>query len=231
MNIQQELKKELRQLQSQDYAKHVMTFFKTDKGEYAHGDQFLGIRVPDIRKIAKKYKHLDCAQIQTLIESPWHEERMLGLLIAVLQYPNNPIEIYKLYTNNFNHINNWDLVDISAYKIIGPHLENRSRAILYRWAKSQHLWTKRISIVSTLHLIKKSDFKETLKISEILLEDEHDLIHKAVGWCLREVGKQNKNIADEFLKKYYKKMPRTMLRYAIEKHPEIQRRRILKGTW
>lgn len=222
---------ELRKLKNKKYAVHHQKFFKTAKGEYGEGDKFLGLRVPDVRKIAKKFKDLDLLKVQQLIESKWHEERMCGLYILIHQYKKNPDVIYKCYLKNFKYINNWDLVDTTCHKIIGPQLINADRKILFKWAKSKDLWTKRISMMTTYYFIQNNDYKDTLKLAKVLLKDEHDLIHKVVGWMLREIGKRDKKTEDKFLKTHYKEMPRTMLRYAIEKYPEVQRQKILKGTW
>lgn len=231
-------KKDLHAIKNQEYAEHALRFFKTGKGEYGEGDKFLGVRVPNIRAIAKTYPDASLKVVDSLIESKWHEERMLGLFIIVNRYTKlkkkDPIaatKIYKYYLSKFKYINNWDLVDSTCHKIIGPELIDKDRAVLFKWAKSKDLWTKRISMMSTYYLIQRHQFDETLKIAEILLLDEHDLIHKIVGWMLREVGNKNKAIEDKFLKKHYKKMPRTMLRYAIEKYPQNQRKQLLAGMF
>ena len=208
-------------------------FFKTGKGEYGEGDKFVGIKVPVQRKIANQFRELDLEDLQTLLNSIIHEERLISLLILVAQY-NKADEklkekIYRFYKKNSKNINNWDLVDLSAPKIIGTHLLNRDKQILYKYAYSNNLWEKRISIISTYSFIKNHDFKTTLEISDILLNDDHDLIHKAVGWMLREVGKQDLKTLENFLKPRYNKMPRTMLLYSIEKFPEKKRKKYLQG--
>jgi len=223
-----DVKKTLKKLANPTKAEILQGFFKTGKGEYGEGDSFLGIKVPEQRKIAKKFKDLKLNEIQILLKSQIHEERLTALLILVEQYQksdrNKQKQIYQFYLKQIQNINNWDLVDLSAPKIVGDFLLNNSREILYKLAKSQNLWKKRIAIVSTWTLIRNLEFKETLEISEILLNDKHDLIHKAVGWMLREVGKKDQKIEEEFLQKHYQIMPRTMLRYAIERFDERKRK-------
>ena len=221
------LKEELAKKANQDKAKILQRFFKTGKGEYGEGDIFLGITVPESRKIAKKYSDLSYNNIRNLLESKIHEERLIALLILVNNYNKNiekRNEIFDFYIENINNINNWDLVDLTADKIVGSFLFEKDKNILYKLAKSSNLWEKRIAIISTFHFIKNNEFSDTLKIAEILLNDKRDLIHKAVGWMLREIGKRNLKVEEEFLKKYYKNMPRTMLRYAIEKFSEVKRK-------
>jgi 3-methyladenine DNA glycosylase AlkD len=223
------LKKELRSKSDKQKAKKLQKFFKTGIGEYGQGDIFLGITVPETRKLAKKYDKLSLSETTILLNSEIHEERMLALLILIkkIQKIKNKKSIYNIYLKNIKCINNWDLVDLSADKIIGEYLLNKPKTILYRLAKSNNLWEKRISIIATFSFIRNNYFKETFKIAEILLEDRNDLIHKAVGWMLREVGKRNIEKEKEFLDKNIKKMPRTMLRYAIEKFPEKERKKYL----
>ncbi|MBU1086686.1 MAG: DNA alkylation repair protein [Candidatus Omnitrophica bacterium] len=214
-------------------AKILQSFFKTGKGQYARGDVFLGITVPKIRHIAKQFSDLENNDILELLKSKYHEQRLLALLIWVEQFSSAEqkikTQIYQLYIKHTKYINNWDLVDLSAPKIIGSFLFNTQRDILYKFAKSPQLWQKRIAIVATYYFIKQNDFADTFKIARILLTDKHDLIHKAVGWMLREAGKINLAKEEEFLGKYYKNMPRTMLRYAIEKFPEEKRLKYLKS--
>ena len=190
--------------------------------------------MPVLRKLVKEYPDLSLKDVKTLLRSKYHEERLLALLILVSKFKKGDVstrkEIYDLYLKNTSSVNNWDLVDLSAHYIVGPFLTNKSRAPLYRLAKSKSLWQRRIAIMSTFHFIKKGEFSETLKIAEMLLADREDLIHKAVGWMLREIGKRRLQNEETFLKKHYQKMPRTMLRYAIEKFPEPKRKRYLKGT-
>ena len=228
-------REEIRALANKEIAQHSLRFFKTDKGEYGHGDLFLGVRAPKIRLIAKKHIDISITDMQTLIRSKYHEERFLGLIILVNKYAKtkdkkNRNQLYKIYVSSFKYINNWNLVDVTCPHVTGKHLIDKDRTILYKWAKSEDLWTKRIAMVSTFSFIRKNDLEDTFKIAEILLHDEHDLIHKAVGWMLREAGKRDIKKEETFLKKYYKTMPRTMLRYSIEKFPESKRQKYLKGT-
>ncbi len=228
-----ELKKELESFANPEKARIHQKFFKTGKGEYGEGDVFLGVVVPDSRKIAKKYKDIELKELETLLNSKIHEERFVSLLILIDKFEKQDEEkkqeVVDFYLENLKNINNWDLVDVSAHKILGSYLFNKNRKILYNLAASKNLWEKRISVIATLYFIGRNDFSDTLKISEVLLKDKHDLIHKAVGWMLREVGKRDLQVEEDFLKKHYKKMPRTMLRYAIEKFPEEKRQKHLKG--
>ena len=227
---------QFRKLSDSQIAEHSQKFFKTGPGEYGYGDVFLGIRMPVIRKFAKDHgQDLSRPQIQVLIQSKYHEERMLGLIILVNQYKKVQTDkeknsAYNFYIKNFKFINNWDLVDVTCPHIIGPHLIDKDRDVLYKWARSKDLWVKRISIVTNWWFIRKNDLKDVFKISQILLQDDHDLIHKAVGWMLREAGKKDLKKLETFLQKNHQKMPRTMLRYAIERFPESKRQRYLKGT-
>ncbi len=229
-----EIQREMRLLGDVDKAAHARKFFKTGKGQYGEGDRFLGIRVPETRKMAKKCRNLTLKQTTRLLQSPVHEERLLALFVLVWQFPRKGEEhqqaIYDLYLDNTRFINNWDLVDSSAHFIVGPWLQNRSRKPLNKLALSQSLWERRIAIISTYHFIRQKDFSDALAISQKLLTDEHDLIHKAVGWMLREIGNRNLAAEEIFLRRHYRKMPRTMLRYAIEKFPEDLRLSYLKGT-
>ncbi len=226
------LKKDLLKLKNPKKAKILSRFFKTGKGEYGKGDVFLGIVVPEQREVAKKYPDLSLENIQKLLSSKIHEHRLISLFILIIRYKKadnvGKKEIFNFYLRNTKNINNWDLVDLSAPNIIGSYLLDKPRNILYKLAKSNNLWERRIGIMATFGFIKNNQFKDTLKISEILLNDKHDLIHKAVGWMLREIGKRNKLVEEKFLKKYYKKMPRTMLRYAIERFDESKRKFYLR---
>jgi len=204
-------------------------FFKTTSGHYAENDQFLGIPVPSLRQIAKEYRALPLTDIQTLLSSPINEERLLALFILTHQYKKSPEPIYQFYLNNLSHINNWNLVDSSAHLIIGAHLETRDKTLLITLANSKNLWEKRIAIVATWYYIKKDQLDWTFKISELLLNDTHDLIHKAVGWMLREAGKRKQDQLTHFLNTHHTQMPRTMLRYAIEKFPESKRKYYLNS--
>jgi 3-methyladenine DNA glycosylase AlkD len=206
-------------------------FFKTAKGQYGEGDIFLGIPVPEQRKVAKKHIDLSLDDLQELLNSKIHEHRFTALLILISKYRKSgefvKEEIFHLILKNTENINNWDLVDLSAPRIIGDYLLNRERSNLYKLAKSKSLWERRISILSTFTLIDNNDFEDAVNISELLLHDEHDLIHKAVGWALREIGKKDQNLEERFLNKHYLHMPRTMLRYAIEKFDEEKRQKYL----
>lgn len=213
---------------NQAQAKVLQRFFKTDPGQYGAGDIFLGIKVPIQREIAKHYSKLTLAELQQLLGSKIHEHRLGALFILIAQYQkgDNKIKsrIFKFYLKNSKQINNWDLVDSSAPNIVGDFLLNKSKATIYKLARSNNLWEKRISIIATFTFIRNNDFKDTLKIAKLLLSDSHDLIHKAVGWMLREVGKRDQSVEEQFLEKYSTKMPRTMLRYAIEKFSENKRK-------
>ena len=219
MSNLKELRSDLRNLANPAKAKILQGFFKTDKGEYGEGDIFLGVIVPESRKIAIKYHSLSLKETELLLKSKIHEERLIALLILVHNYEKyfeKRKEIFDFYIKNTRYINNWDLVDLSSHHIVGEYLAHRDKSILYRLARSKLLWDRRISIISTLCFIKNKDFLESLKLAEILLQDKHDLIQKATGWMLREIGKKDVLVLERFLKKYYKIMPRTTLRYAIE---------------
>ena len=194
-------------------------FFKTGKGEYGEGDRFLGITVPEVRKVAKKYKNLTLKDLEKLLKNEFHECRLCALMILRFQYEisENKKELIDFYLKNTCYINNWDLVDLSCEYILGNWLLDKDRKILYQLAKSKDLWERRIAIVSTFEFIRHNQFADTLKLSEILINDNHDLIQKAVGWMLKEVGKRDKKVLIDFLDKHHQKMPRAMFRYAIEK--------------
>ena len=224
-----ELRKELKSKASPKKAKFLQRYFKTGPGEYAEGDVFLGVTVPESRKIVKKYIGLKLSDATKLLHSEIHEERLVGLLIMVdkFQTGEEQEKIYQLYLKNTKYINNWDLVDLSADKIVGAYLLNKSKSILYKLVKSKNVWERRIAMIATFSFIKNNRFIETIKIAKTLLNDKHDLIRKAVGWMLREVGKRDLSTEERFLAKYCKRMPRTMLRYAIERFPERERKRYL----
>jgi 3-methyladenine DNA glycosylase AlkD len=226
-----QIKKDLAQLGDPERAKNSRWFFKTGKGQYGEGDIFLGIPVPEQRKVAKKHFLLSLDDVQELLNSKIHEYRFTALVILISKYrkaeESLKEEIFNFILKNTQNINNWDLVDLSAPRIIGDYLLNKERSILYKLAKSKSVWERRISILSTFTFIDNNDFKDALNISELLLNDEHDLIHKAVGWALREIGKRDQNVEEQFLAKYYTHMPRTMLRYAIEKFAEKKRKKYL----
>ena len=226
------IEEDLRSLANPEKAKILQRFFKTGPGQYGEGDIFLGLTVPQIRVIAKNYfKEISLLDIQKLVESKYHEFRMCGLIILTYKYEKFEEErqrIYHFYLKNTKYINNWDLVDVTTPRIVGVHLLDKDRSILYQLANSKDLWEKRIAILATFPFIRANDFKDCLAISEILLNDKHDLMHKAVGWMLREVGKRDVSVLENFLDKHIKEMPRTMLRYAIEKFKEEKRKEYLK---
>jgi 3-methyladenine DNA glycosylase AlkD len=230
----QNIRQKLQMLGNKEDAAFHQRFFKTGPGEYGEGDVFLGVRVPELRKLVKQYPDAGLKEARQLLTSPLHEERLLGLLILVREFSREndgaKKRIYELYLAKTRHINNWDLVDSSAEHVVGAFLMDKDKAPLYQLARSDSLWERRIAIMATFHFIKHMAFSETLKISKILLQDEHDLIHKAVGWMLREIGKRDMQTEEKFLKSRYGRMPRTMLRYAIEKFPEPKRQAYLKGT-
>jgi 3-methyladenine DNA glycosylase AlkD len=232
MTIQQ-IKKRLKQLANKEKAEILQRFFKTGPGEYGEGDVFIGVKVPDLRKVAKNFQYIGIKDVIILLESAIHEERLLALLILVSKYVKGnetaKKEIYKLYLKKTTFINNWDLVDVTAQHIVGDYLMDKNKSPLYRLTKSKDLWERRIAVMATFCFIKRERYEDTLKIAKILLNDKEDLIHKAVGWMLREIGKRNMVIEEAFLKQHYKEMPRTMLRYAIEKFPEPKRQQYLKG--
>jgi 3-methyladenine DNA glycosylase AlkD len=223
-----QLQAELEKLANPDLAIFAQRFFRTAPGEYGYGDKFRGIRVPEIKKLVSKHAVLPFGETKNLLRSEFHEDRLLALMILVRQFAKGDelvrTRIYELYLKNMDAVNNWDLVDSSAPYIVGPHLLDKDRQPLHRLARSINLWQRRIAIIATSHFIRNNDFADTLAISEVLLVDREDLIHKAVGWMLREVGKRDLEIELAFLEKHAGKMPRTMLRYAIEKFPESQRK-------
>lgn len=223
----------LRNIADPDIAKHSRRFFKIGPGEYGEGDQFLGIRVPQIRQVAKQFSKISLDETNKLLQSSYHEERLCALIILVNKIKKADSEISKqifnLYIDNISQVNNWDLVDTSAEHIIGRYLEDKDRNLLYQLAQSENLWKRRIAIMSTFHFIKNNDFEDTLALSQLLLIDDHDLIHKAVGWMLREIGKRERTKEEAFLEKFGQEMPRTTLRYAIEKFPEEKRQYYLNN--
>lgn len=230
------LHKEVLSLKNSDKAAFLQRFFKTKKGEYGYGDIFYGLTVPQSRKIAMQFNSVSLSDVGKLLASKIHEERLIALLILTNKFTNatdfEKKEIYDFYLKNTKYINNWDLVDTSAYKIVGAYLVGKSdRSILEKLAISNDMWERRIAIISTFQFIlKENSYKDTFKIAEILISDKNDLIQKAVGWMLREVGNRSDEKAEyEFLDKHYKSMGRTALRYAIERFPEKSRLQYLKG--
>jgi 3-methyladenine DNA glycosylase AlkD len=212
-------------------AEHHLRFFKCGPGQYGEGDAFLGIVVPALRVLSKGFALIPTAEAVQLLKSRWHEARLLALMILVRQFQRGDEEtreqIYRLYLANTSRINNWDLVDTSAAAIVGAFLRDRAREPLFALAASDSLWERRIAIISTFDFIRHDDFSDTLRIAAILLDDRHDLIHKACGWMLREVGKRDQPLLERFLYKHAHRMPRTMLRYAIERFPEELRRKYM----
>lgn len=239
MNVQipnmaaQQVVSALQLLANPDKAKHSYLFFKAIPGGYGYGDRFLGISVPPQRKIAKQHLSISLKELEKLLRNPYHEIRLTALFIACYKVEKAGLfeldEIAALYLKNIAYINNWDLIDLSSPNILGRFLEHKERDLLYALAESKSVWEKRISILTCFYFIKKNDFEDALAISELLINDEHDLIHKAVGWMLREIGKRDQLVEENFLKQYYLLMPRTMLRYAIEKFDEPLRKKYLTG--
>ncbi len=229
-----QIREVLRRRRNRKKADVLQGFFKTGRGEYAEGDIFLGVTVPELRKLAGEFKDIEIKSAVGLLRSSIHEERLLALLILILKYRGASLrdkeKIYRIYLKNTRYINNWDLVDVTAKHIVGDYLRDKDRGVLYKLARSGSLWERRIAILSTFHFIENHRFDDTIKIAGMLLSDRHDLIHKAVGWMLREVGKRDLEVEEKFLKVHYKVMPRTMLRYAIEKFPEPKRQRYLNNA-
>lgn len=239
-SIRKRIIQDFKKLSSEEKAKGYKKFFKTGKGEYGEGDVFIGVAVPEVRKLCKKYlKEVSFDDLDFFISNEIHEYRLFALLILTYMYENTKKkknskkrerrqkEIYDYYIKNKRWINNWDLIDTTAPKIVGEYLKERDKSILYELIESDSIWDQRIAILSTFAFIKEEDFKEILRFSELLLNHEHHLIHKALGWMLREVGKRDVEVLKEFLNKYMDKMPRTMLRYAIEKFNRKERLRYL----
>lgn len=227
-----DLQKAVRALGRPARAAILQRFFKTGPGEYGEGDRFLGLTVPQVRELVRRFHPVDFPEIAAILRSPWHEERLLGLLLLVARYENGAdadrAAAYRLYCRSFPRINNWDLVDASAEYIAGAHGVGRSQ--LVAWAASPNLWIRRIAIVSTFHSIRRRRFADTLAVARKLLRDPEDLIHKAVGWMLREVGKRDVATLEAFLRRHGRAMPRTMLRYAVERFPNARRKAFLRET-
>jgi 3-methyladenine DNA glycosylase AlkD len=226
-----DVERELHALANRRNAEILQRFFKTGPGEYGEGDRFLGIRVPQLRALVRRFRLLPHEHVLNLLHSPWHEQRLLALLLLVDQYRHGTDgerdTIFRVYLENTEYINNWDLVDSSAEHIVGPHLDPRKLAVLEELARSQSLWERRIAMLATFHWIKQGEFRPALRMAKLLLKDRHDLIHKAVGWMLREIGKRDVTAEENLLREHYQNMPRTMLRYAIERLPERRRRQYL----
>jgi 3-methyladenine DNA glycosylase AlkD len=228
-----EIRREMRELADPQVAAFLPRFFQTGPGQYGEGDRFLGIRVPELRRLARRYRSLPREEVGELLRSPWHEERLLALVLLVEQYRRGSEAerqaIYTIYLAHTRYINNWDLVDASAEHILGAHLDSEHFTVLEEMAHSESVWERRMAILSSFHWIKQGVFRPTLRLATVLLDDAHDLIHKAVGWMLREVGKRDMEREEEFLRERYRIMPRTMLRYAIERFPERRRQQYLRG--
>ncbi len=235
MPIIKRLKEDLNLYIDKEKADYLPKFFQAFPGGYGEGDKFLGVSVPDQRKVARRYcKSMDLEDVLLLLQDPFHECRLVALLVLMEKFKTSKSdkaqgEMVNLYLENLDYVNNWDLVDVSAYKILGPYLVGRDRNVLYQLAASKHLWRQRVSIMTTFYFIRQNDFSDTLAIARILLNHEHQLIHKAVGWMLREVGKRDFEKELKFLKENYRHMPRTMLRYAIERFEPELRNEFLKG--
>jgi 3-methyladenine DNA glycosylase AlkD len=232
----EQVRNELLKFADQKKADYLPKFFSAVPGGYGEGDLFMGVSVPNQRKVANKYgETVTLDELEKLLQDPVHECRLTAIFMMVLKFEKTgddsvKEEVVQLYLDNLKYINNWDLVDSSAYKLLGPYLEHRDRKMLYELADSPDLWKNRIAIISTLHFIRNHDFDDTLKIAERLLDHPHDLIHKAVGWMLREVGNRDRETELVFLNSHYRQMPRTMLRYAIEKFEPELRQKFLKAT-
>ena len=228
MSNKEQVKAELERLSDPEHAMKLQGFFKTGKGEYGEGDIFIGVRVPDQRRTAKKYRNISLTDVLELLRSEKHEHRLTALFILTEQFNKGDEEarqrIVDLYLRNTAYVNNWDLVDSSAHKILGAWLVDKPRGVLYDLARSESLWERRISIISTFAFIHRGDLGDALALADALVDDGHDLIHKASGWVLREIGKKDQSVLEAFLIEHSETMPRTMLRYAIERLPEERRR-------
>lgn len=230
----EDLRRELRKAAEPERVEKLQSFFKTDPDGYGEGDVFLGVRVPAARAVVRRFDGLGIGEVSELLHSPVHEERLVALVCLVRRYERGDEQmrrrVYGLYLENTDYVNNWDLVDISAPHIVGAHLLDRPRGVLGRLARSGSVWERRISILATFAFIRVGDYDDTLRISRTLLRDEHDLIHKAAGWMLREVGKRDEALLVSFLERHSPEMPRTMLRYAAEKLAPQKRARLLRKT-
>jgi 3-methyladenine DNA glycosylase AlkD len=229
-----ELRGSIRQVADPSTAHHALRFFKTGPGQYGEGDRFLGVRVPQLRALVRPYRTLALEDVVELLRSEWHEERLMALLLMVEKYrrggASERLLLHDRYLQNRSHVNNWDLVDASAEHLVGAHLSPTDVATLEGLARSDSLWDRRIAIISTFHGIRRSIVEPTFRIADVLMEDRQDLIHKAVGWMLREAWKRRPEETEGFVLARYRRMPRTMLRYAIERVPEDRRRQYLAGA-
>ncbi|EKD85754.1 MAG: DNA alkylation repair enzyme [uncultured bacterium] len=226
------LRKEIKNLTDKEKGAFLQRFFRTGPGEYGEGDIFVGLTVPQSRSLALKYRDLSFLEILELLKSKIHEERLIALLILVYRFQKQPEDqrkIYEFYLKHTKYINNWDLVDLSSHKIIGEYLLDKPKDILFKLARSESLWEKRISLISTFAFIRDGKLDISLELADILVNDKHDLIQKALGWMLREIGKKDLAAEEKFLRKHYRQMGRTALRYAIEKFPEEKRLKYLHG--
>ena len=232
MTSYSKLQRELRKLADPEVALHTRRYFKSGTGEYAEGDKFLGIRMPQIRALVKTCIELDAVVVGKFLQSQWHEERIFALLVMVLQFQKGTAseqkKIYTKYLDSTVFINNWDLTDCSAYQIVGAWLSERSRKPLYNLARSQSLWERRIAVMATFEFIRNDDFADTIALCEMLLQDQEDLIHKVSGWMLREIGKRDVSVLYGFLDQHAASTPRTMLRYSIEKLSDQKRKHYMK---
>ncbi len=234
MNLSSLVKK-LTSLKNDQQKEVLQKFFKTGKGQYGEGDIFLGIKIPVLRQVSKEFKDLELNNVEKLLHSKIHEHRLTAVFILVLQYnlaikdgdTGRAKQIYNFYLKNAQQVNNWDLVDLSAPNIVGHYLLTNDRRILYKLAKSKNLWENRIAMLATFAFIKRGDFEDVFKLAKIYLSHKHDLMHKAVGWMLREVGKRNMSLLKKFINKHYFDISRTTLRYAIERFPEVERKKYL----
>ena len=233
MNEPRTLQRRIRSLRNPEDARFLQRFFKTGPGEYGEGDRFLGIRVPTMRQLVRDYRGAAIPAARLLLKSPFHEERLVGLLLLVRAYgratPEAKTQIYRFYLANTKRVNNWDMVDCSAPQIIGVHLLERNRRVINRLARSRNLWERRIAVLATQTFIRNGEYDVTLDLARQLLRDPHDLMHKAVGWMLREVGNRDRAVLERFLDRHAARMPRTMLRYSLEKFPVALRRRYMKA--
>jgi 3-methyladenine DNA glycosylase AlkD len=231
--VNAQIHRDIRRVSTRARARVNQRFFKTGPGEYGEGDRFLGTTLPALRVLSVKHQDMPLKALASLLKSPWHEERLLALIILVRQYSRGDRAvrnaIYKLYLGSTRFINNWDLVDVSAVHILGAHLDEGDRAVLRKLAQSRSVWERRMAVLASFYYIRNGEFEDALTIAELLLHDDHDLIHKAVGWMLREIGKRDRAVEERFLRRYAARMPRTMLRYAIERFPEPLRRRYLNA--
>jgi 3-methyladenine DNA glycosylase AlkD len=234
LHIVAQIERQMRLIGDATRADHSMRFFRTAPGEYGEGDQFLGLTVPQVRALSRQHALLPLPRVRQLLRSRWHEARLLALLILVRRFERGDAaqrrRVATLYLANLEWVNNWDLVDTSAHLILGPHLAPGERGLLDTLSRSTGLWERRIAMLATFHYIRQQEFTDALRIARRLLRDEHDLIHKAVGWMLREIGKRDESVLRRFLARHAAEMPRTMLRYAIEKFPERKRKAYLAGS-